>query len=78
MVTIHRESSDPYIVTYGCIPLDQVANVEFKMPRSMINEEGNHMTKEFLTYALPLIEGEPKSVFRGGVAQLARIKTNEN
>ena len=48
------------------------------MPRSMINEEGNHMTKEFLTYALPLIEGEPKSVFRGGVAQLARIKTNEN
>ena len=78
MVTIHRESSDPYIVTYGCIPLDKVANVEFKMPRSMINEEGNHMTKEFLTYALPLIEGEPKSVFRGGVAQLARIKTNEN
>lgn len=78
MVTIKRVSSDPYIVKYSTVPLNQVANIEFKMPRSMINEEGNGMTKEFIEYAAPLIEGGCKPVYRNGVQQLARIRYDED
>lgn len=74
MVTIKRESSDPYIATYGYADLKDVANVEFKMPRSMINEEGNGITKEFIEYAAPLIEGGVEPIYRNGVQQLARIQ----
>lgn len=74
MVCILRESSNPYVVRYGTCFLEEVANKEFVIPRSMINEEGNMMNPSFLEYASPLIEGENVSTFRNGIAQLARIR----
>lgn len=74
MVTIKRESSDPYIATYSCADLKDVANVEFTMPRSMINEEGNGITREFIEYVAPLIEGGTKPIYRNGVQQMARLQ----
>ena len=37
------------------IALKDVANVEFKMPRYMINQDGNGITQEFIKYVAPLI-----------------------
>ncbi len=41
------------------IPLSEVANVEKKIPRDWINEDGNGVKSQFVDYALPLIQGEP-------------------
>lgn len=74
MVCIVRESSNPYVVRYTTCDLELVANKEKRVPRSMINEAGNHMTQEFLEYCSPLIEGENFGTYRGGVSQLAKIR----
>jgi len=58
MVTLVRESSDPYVCTTGLAPLAEVANAEKLLPDDYINENGNGMTDKFREYALPLI-GEP-------------------
>ena len=41
------------------IPLNEVANVEKKIPCEWINEAGNGVKSQFVDYALPLIQGEP-------------------
>lgn len=49
---------------YACktklLPLTEVANAEKKVPQEWINAEGNGVTHDFIDYALPLIQGEPK------------------
>lgn len=55
MVTLLRESSDPYRCTTGLAPLEQVANAERKVPDEFIAPEGNDVTEAFLDYARPLI-----------------------
>ena len=56
---------------YACrtklIPLMEVANVEKKIPREWINEAGNGLNRQFIEYALPLIQGELDLVMRGGI-----------
>jgi 6-phosphofructokinase 1 len=55
MVTLVRESSDPYRCATGLAPLEQVANAERKVPDEFIAAEGNDVTEAFLEYARPLI-----------------------
>jgi len=55
MVTLVRESNDPYRCTTGLAKLEDVANAEKKMPDEYINAEGNGVTEAFLAYARPLI-----------------------
>ena len=74
MVGIKRLSNDPYQVEYTGFDLLSCANYEKKMPDSMINMEGNGITKEFIDYALPLIQGEHKPKYHLGVQQFAKIK----
>jgi 6-phosphofructokinase 1 len=57
MVTLARESNDPYRWTTGLAPLEKVANAERKVPDEFISPEGNDMTEAFLAYARPLIGG---------------------
>lgn len=58
MISIIRLSGKPYEVRYGVIPLDAVANVERRMPETMIDASNTGVTAEFREHALPLI-GEP-------------------
>lgn len=58
MVTLVRESDQPYRCTTGLVGLEAVANREKHLPSEYINNAGNHVTEAFKTYARPLL-GDP-------------------
>lgn len=58
MPTIVRTSDSPYRWTIGQANLSEVANVERKMPREFISEDGFGITAACRAYLQPLIEGE--------------------
>lgn len=58
MIAIQRDSDDPYTVSYTTAPLSMVANVERRMPDSMIDATGSGVTAAFRQHALPLL-GSP-------------------
>lgn len=74
MVTIERQSDEPYQWSLGQAPLDQVANVEAPMPRDYISEDGFHITDACRRYMLPLISGEAYPPFDQGLPRYARLK----
>ena len=74
MVTLVRESQDPYFCKTGLADLDDVANGEKRVPRDWINEGGNFPAQAFLDYARPLIRGEAPILIRDGLPLYARFK----
>ena len=63
---------------YTCEPmllnLSSVANFEKKVPLEWINAEGNGVTKEFIDYALPLIQGAPERPTECSLPRYAKLK----
>ena len=59
MVTIKRESNNPYKVSYSLVEADKIANNVRYFPTEWINEEGNFVTEEAFEYFEPLINGTP-------------------
>ena len=63
---------------YACktklVPLMEVANVEKKIPRSWINEDGTGVNHQFIEYALPLIQGEPDLPKQDSLPRFAKLK----
>jgi 6-phosphofructokinase len=57
-VVLVRVPGSGYRIEMDLAPLDQVANIERKLPPEFINAEGNGVTDAFVEYARPLI-GEP-------------------
>jgi len=76
MVVMHRSSKEEYEVEYKLHALNQCANSEKKVAKSMINSKGNGITKEFLDYVLPLIQGENLPKYKNGIQQFSQIKQN--
>lgn len=74
MVTIERQSDEPYIWTLGEAPLEQVANIEKTMPREYITEDGFHITAAARRYLKPLIAGEDYPTCVDGLPQYVRLK----
>jgi ATP-dependent phosphofructokinase / diphosphate-dependent phosphofructokinase len=74
MATIVRQSAEPYQWTIGEAPLDQVANVEKKMPRDFISADGFHITDACRAYLSPLIQGEDYPPYRNGLPQYVQLK----
>jgi 6-phosphofructokinase len=72
MVTLVRESPEPYRWTTGLAPLEKIANAERKMPDAFIAPDGNDVTEAFLAYARPLI-GPPLPHY----ARLERTKVSQ-
>jgi len=62
MVSLVRESNDPYKCTTGLVALEQVANAEKPVPDEFINEAGNFVTDAYIEYAKPLIGELPEYV----------------
>jgi len=57
MVILVRAPGHLYRCDMGSVPLQEVANVERRLPVEFINSEGNFVTQAYLDYALPLIGG---------------------
>jgi ATP-dependent phosphofructokinase / diphosphate-dependent phosphofructokinase len=74
MVTIDRLGDRPYKWKTGEAPLDQVANVEKKMPRDFITPDGFHITDKCRKYLSPLIAGEDYPKYRAGLPQYVKLK----
>jgi len=75
MVTLVRESNDPYRVSTGVAALETVANGEQKLPRRYMNDRGNHITEDMRTYATPLLQGEvPVEIGADGLPVYVRLK----
>ncbi len=67
MVILKRLSTDPYKCVTDIKDIHEIANVEKKVPREWINEEGNGVTQEFVDYCRPLIQGEVLPVMINGL-----------
>lgn len=68
MVTIVRnQENDKYSSTTDVYDIHDIANVEKKVPTSMIDTKNNTLTDEYLDYARPLIMGELLPIFKNGL-----------
>jgi len=74
MATVVRESDQPYRWSIGEAALKDVANVERKMPKEFITEDGFHITDACRTYLQPLIEGEEPPPYKKGLPDYVRLQ----
>lgn len=73
MVVFDRVKQD-YEIEYKLLDVALAANAEKKIPREWINEEGNGINKQFVDYALPLIQGEINFPTENSLPRFARLK----
>lgn len=71
---LKRLSDSPYTCVADLVNVDQIANVEKKVPKEWIVPTGDNVTDEFVRYARPLIQGELSQVMVGGLPQHIVIK----
>lgn len=57
MITLDRKTNHPYSCQTGIVSLENVKNLEKKLPLNFINNQGNFVTQSFIDYARPLIGG---------------------
>ena len=74
MPIIVRTSDDPYAWEIGSADLADVANVEKKMPRDFISEDGFAITDACRRYLQPLIAGEDYPPYVNGLPQYVTLK----
>ena len=74
MALLKRVSDDPYISVTDTHDVREIANLAKEVPRSMINENGDNVTEEFIRYARPLIQGELSGLMVNGLPE--HIKLN--
>ena len=68
-----NEPGEPYSSVYGHMDIDLIANKTKFVPKHFINERGNHVTDECLSYILPLIKGECYPEYKDGLPVFATI-----
>ncbi|TAK76283.1 MAG: 6-phosphofructokinase [Gammaproteobacteria bacterium] len=74
MPIIVREQGATYQWSIGEAPLEKVANVEVKMPREYITEDGFGITEACRRYLSPLIQGEDYPPYRNGLPAYVKLK----
>ncbi len=74
MISFTRTNSDDYECKTSAVDLEDVANMEKKIPREWINTKGNGVLQPFIDYALPLIQGESCRSTKNGLAEFANLK----
>ena len=75
MVAFERQMVDgKYSCAYRLLPLESVANYEKKVPMEWINDAHNGLKKEFISYALPLIQGEANVPKVDSLPRYAKLK----
>ncbi len=68
-----RVSNAPYKLEIVPYPVSEIANFEKKVPKNMLSEDGFGVTKDFIDYASPLIQGEPSVIYKNGIIQFATL-----
>lgn len=74
MPIIVRETGPEYKWSIGEAPLEKVANVEVKMPRNFITEDGFGITEACKAYLSPLIQGEDYPPYKDGLPVYVTLK----
>lgn len=74
MISIKRIKNNPYTVNYPLVPLEKVSNTERKLPLNWILKDNTGLTKDFIDYIKPLIEGDPKISYKNGLPVYAKLK----
>ncbi len=74
MPAIVRKLDSPYVWEIGEAKLENVANVEKKMPRDYITEDGFGITDTCRRYLLPLIQGEDYPPYENGLPKYVQLK----
>ena len=67
MMIINRVTNEPYQCTTAPFDINKIANIEKKVPDEWITENGTYVSKEFLTYARPLIQAELTPIMVDGL-----------
>ena len=71
------DANGNYVCNIKLFELTDVANTEKKVPLEWITETGDGLTKDFIDYALPLIQGETQLPKVNGLPRfvhLAKVK----
>ena len=63
-----------YVCKTKLLGLTDVANTEKKVPLEWITPAHDNVTKDFIDYALPLIQGEPKLPKQDSLPRFAKLK----
>ena len=77
MPTIVRTNDAPYQWEIGFADLSKVANVEEKMPRDYISEDGFSITDPCRAYLAPLIMGEVYPDYKNGLPNYVVLKKSK-
>lgn len=67
MVVIDRVSDDPYMSATGIYDVHRIANEEKLVPRSWMNKDATYVTKDFVDYVKPLIQGDYQPIMVNGL-----------
>jgi len=73
MITIKRGKGKVYERRISAARLSLVANMEKRVPPTWINKERNFVTKEFIEYVHPLIQGEVNIPVQNGLPCYPRL-----
>lgn len=77
MVVIDRVSDDPYMSATGIYDVHRIANEEKLVPREWMNREANYVTKDFIDYIKPLIQGDYQPIMVNGLPRHLVLKTKK-
>ena len=73
MITIIRKDEAEYSVHFGSSDISGIANAVRSVPGHFINDEGNGITSECISYIAPLIEGEVFPVYEFGMPKHIKL-----
>jgi len=74
MPIIVRTSDEPYEWQVGTADLEDVANVEKKMPQAFISDDGFGITEACRRYLRPLIQGESYPPYKNGLPDYVKLR----
>ncbi len=66
MTTIERIQNQPYLIKFGTVDVELVANKVKKIPSDMLPEKPD-INNELISYLEPLIQGQPNIVYENGL-----------
>lgn len=74
MMIFKRMPGKPYKIAIDNMDINQIANIENKVPLSWISKEGNDIQPELIEYLQPLIIGEPQLEMQNGLPAYLTLK----
>ena len=76
VITLKRVSDDPYMCVAEAADVHLIANVEKKVPKEWITEDGTYVKPELVHYIMPLIQAEITPLWVNGLPRHVRLHTN--